>query len=319
MSNTQVTLGDITFAYLEVPESIPFGGEQRTTVHELVGGVRVVDAMGPSDMPLEWSGLFLGDTALARARYLDTQRKLGNALLLSWSELRYRVVIESFQANFERAYQIPYRISCVVVEDQTSPVTSVAAASIDDLMSGDMDAVNGFGSSIGDGTLSGLIGTLNTAITSVSSFANAAQSTINSVLTPIQAVQSRVSLLIASAGNTIQNVSTLGGVLPATPVAQAASKLAGQAAAFTTLPQLYGLQSVLGRMNANLGSVAGASSTQTVAGGNLQRIAADTYGDASAWTGIAKANGLSDPQLVGVQDLRVPLVPDNTGGVLGVQ
>lgn len=319
MSNTVVTLGDLTFAYMEVPESIPFGGEQRLAVQELVGGVRVVDAMGPSDMPLEWSGLFLGDTALARARYLDTQRKLGKPLLLSWSELRYNVVVASFTANFEFKYKIPYRISCVVVDDQTSPVTTVAQASIDDLMTSDMSTANGLGSLIGDGPLSGLLGTLNTAITSVSSFASAAQSTINGVLAPIQAVQSRVSLLIASAGNTIQNVSTLGGILPNTPIAQAASKLAGQAAAFTTLPQLYGLQSLLGRMNGNLGSVAGTSSSRTVAGGNLQRIAADVYGDASAWTGIAKANGLSDPQVTGVADLRIPAVPDLTGGVLGVQ
>lgn len=314
---TVVTLGDLTFSYLEVPESIPFGGEQRLTVHELVGGVRVVDAMGPSDMPLQWSGMFLGDTALDRARYLDTQRKLGNALLLTWSELRYRVVIQSFEPVFERAYQIPYRISCLVVEDQTSPITTVEQASIDDLMSGDMDTVSGLGSSIGDGTLSGLIGGLDTAIRSVSSFANAAQSTINTVLAPIQAVQARVSILIASSSNTIQNVATLGGVVPNNRIEQTAAKLSGQAAAFSSLPPLYNLQAVLGRMNANLGSVAGAGSSRTVAGGSLLRIASETYGDASAWTGIAKANGLSDPQLSGVQTLLIPNKPDNAGGILG--
>lgn len=317
MTSTAVTLGDLTFSSLEVPESIPFGGEQLLTVHQLVGGVRVVDAMGPSDMPLAWSGIFLGDTALARARYLDTQRKLGNALQLTWSELRYRVVIQSFEAPFERPYQIPYRISCVVVEDQTSPVTIVAPASIDDVMSGDMDTVGVLGSGIGDSTLSGLISTLDTAVRSVSSFANAAQSTINTVLAPIHAVQSRVAILIASSANTIQNVATLGGVVPSNPVERVAAKLSGQVAAFTSLPPLYNLQAVLGRMNANLGSVAGAGSSRTVAGGNLLRIAADAYGDASAWTGIAKANGLSDPQLAGVNDLLIPSRPDKAGGFLG--
>lgn len=315
---TRVTLGDLTFAYMEVPESIPFGGEQRLTVHELVGGVRVVDAMGRSDMPLEWTGLFLGDTALERARYLDTQRVSGQAMLLTWSELRYRVVIQKFEASFERPYQVPYRISCVVVEDQTGPVNTVEQPSVDDLMAGDMGLVNGFGSLIGDGPLSGLLGTLNTAIRGVSSFANAAQSTINAVIAPIQAVQGRVGLLIASASNTISNVGTLGGLLPNSPIARSTAALSQQVISFGQLPPLYGLQDTLGRMNANLGSVAGNTRTQTVAGGNLYDIAASNYGDASGWTGIAKANGLSNPLVSGLQTLNIPPALDSVGGLLGL-
>jgi hypothetical protein len=315
---TRVTLGDLTFAYMEVPESIPFGGEQRLTVHELVGGVRVVDAMGRSDMPLEWTGYFLGDTALERARYLDTQRVSGQALLLTWSELRYRVVIQKFEASFERPYQVPYRISCVVVEDQTGPVMTVEQPSVDDLMAGDMGLVSGFGSLIGDGPLSGLIGTLGTAIRTVSSFANAAQSTINTVIAPIQAVQGRVGLLIASASNTISNVGTLGGLLPNSPISQSVAALSQQVSSFGQLSPLYGLQDTLGRMNANLGSVAGNTQSQSVAGGNLYAIAANAYGDASSWTGIAKANGLTDPNISGLQTLHIPSGVDSVGGMLGL-
>lgn len=315
---TRVTLGDITFAYLEVPETIPFGGEQRLTVHELVGGVRVVDAMGRSDMPLAWSGLFLGATALSRARYLDTLRTAGQALLLTWSEMRYRVVVQSFEASFNKPYEIPYRISCVVVEDQTGPVTVVEQASIDDLMTGDMGLASGFGGLIGDGPLSTLLGTLDTAIRGVSSFANAAQSTINTVVAPIQAVQGRVGLLIASASNSISNVGTLGGLLPNSPISQSVAALSQQVSSFGQLSPLYGLQDTLGRMNANLGSVAGNTRTQTVAGGNLYDIAANAYGDASGWTGIAKANGLSDPLVSGLQTLNIPPALDTTGGLLGL-
>ncbi|MDE2470434.1 MAG: hypothetical protein KGL35_17235 [Bradyrhizobium sp.] len=315
---TRVTLGDLTFSYLEVPETIPFGGEQRLTVHELVGGVRVVDAMGRSDMPLEWSGVFLGETALSRARYLDTLRVSGQALLLTWSEMRYRVVVQRFEASFNKPYEIPYRITCAVVEDQTGPVATVAQASIDDLMSGDMAQANWFGSLIGDGPLSGLLGTLGAAIRGVSSFANAAQSTINAVVAPIQAVQARVGILIASTSNTISNVGTLGGLLPNSPIAQSAAALSQQVASFGSLPPLYGLQDTLGRMNANLGSVAGNTRTQTVAGGNLYGIAANAYGDASGWTGIAKANGLSDPLVSGLQTLHIPPALDTAGGLLGL-
>lgn len=313
-----VTLENVQFSGLEVPENISFGGDQKLTVHELVGGARVVDAMGRSDAPLEWSGYFMGPTALERARYVDGLRVAGKAVPLNWSELAYNVVVQSFRADFRNQILIPYTITCVVVEDQTQPVTALAPSSIDDAMGSDMDAANGYGDQIGDNTLSGLLGTLDTAIGAVSSFANAAQATINTVLVPIAAVQSRVTTLIASATNTVQNIGTVGGVLPNTPITQAASSLIGQAASFNSLTPLYGLQSVVGRMSANLGSVSGASQVQTVAGGNLFQIASEAYGDADSWTAIAKANGLIDPVINGLASLKIPAKADTTGGLLGV-
>lgn len=53
-----------------------------------------------------------------------------------------------------------------------------------------------------------------------------------------------------------------------------------------------------------------------MAGGNLMQLAANVYGDAKAWTGIAKANKITDPVVQGVQTLNVPVRPDNAGGVL---
>ncbi|CAH2911415.1 MAG: hypothetical protein CPSOU_1984 [uncultured Paraburkholderia sp.] len=72
----------------------------------------------------------------------------------------------------------------------------------------------------------------------------------------------------------------------------------------------------MGRMSINLGNVTGAAQQITTAGGNLMSIAAKVYGKAEAWTGIAKANGLNDPTVQGVQTLNIPVTPDNSGGVL---
>jgi len=47
------------------------------------------------------------------------------------------------------------------------------------------------------------------------------------------------------------------------------------------------------------------------------QIASREYNDPMAWTGIAKANGLTDPVLAGLQTLQIPNQPDNAGGVLG--
>ena len=315
-ADTVLTLGDFEFARYEIPEKIPFGGEQRLVVHELVGGVRVIDAMGRADAPLEWSGLFQGENALARARYLDGLRVAGQSLILTWDEFMFEVLVASFRADYQRFYQIPYRISCTVVKDLSNPVTSIADAGIDELIGDDMNSANSLGDLIGDGPLSGLLGTLDSAIGAVSSFATAAQSTINSVLQPLAAVQARVQVLIGSVGNTVANVTTLGGILPNNPIAQQAAKLTGQVAAMTQLPQLYNLQSVLGRMGGNLGTIGKGTNSITQAGGNLYDMAAKAYGDATAWTTLAKANKLADPQLTGINSVTVPATPDGSGGVL---
>jgi nucleoid-associated protein YgaU len=54
----------------------------------------------------------------------------------------------------------------------------------------------------------------------------------------------------------------------------------------------------------------------TTAGGNLFSIAGQQYGDATAWTGIAKANNLTDPFVQGTQTLNIPAKPDTAGGIL---
>ena len=142
------------------------------------------------------------------------------------------------------------------------------------------------------------------------------QSTINTVLAPLAAVQARVNILIGSVGGVLNNVTTLGGILPNNPIAQQSASMTQQIAAMTQLPQLYNLQSVLGRMSGNLGSIGKGSNTVTQAGGNLFTVASQQYGDPMAWTTIAKANKLTDPKLSGVNTLVVPAVPDNTGGIL---
>lgn len=313
---TTLSLGDVLFEDLEIPEHISFGGDQSLVVHKLVGGARQIDAMGRDDMPLEWSGTFLGANALQRAKYLDAQRIAGTSVPLVWSEFFYDVVIQRFEADFQREWMIPYRIVCVVVLDHSQPQTSLAGPSINDLLAADQSTANALVGQIGDGTLSSLMSSVNSAISTVSNFANAAQSTINSVLKPIAAVQTQVTTLIGQAANTMQNVTTLGGIVPNNPISTSVANIASQVTAFEQSPLLYNLQSVMGRMSTNLGSVNGAVQQATVAGGNLLQLAAKVYGKAEAWTGIAKANGLTDPTVQGVQTLNIPVTADNSGGVL---
>ena len=317
MPDFALKLGNFQFKDLEVPESIPFGGTQKLAMHDLVGGTRVIDSMGAFCGPVEWSGWLLGKDALARARQLDDLRERGASLLLQWSEIYYAVVIRDFRADFQRAYKIPYKIVCEVASDLSKFAGSDAGQSIDRQIKSDAAAVTDMGSAIGDGALSGLIDSANSAIDTVASFANAAQSTLSNVLQKVTAVRDRAQALVASANSELMKVATLGGILPNNPVAQQVAKLNGQINSALSLPVLVQLDRVAGRMQTNIASVYKSAKHVVTAGGDLMKLAAKEYDDAMAWTSLAKANLelLWDPLVEGVKTLIVPLHKDTAAGL----
>jgi hypothetical protein len=66
VTTTRITLGGIVFEAFEVPEQIEFGGRQRMAIHDLPGGGRVIDVLGPTDSDLVFSGIFSGSGAGTR-------------------------------------------------------------------------------------------------------------------------------------------------------------------------------------------------------------------------------------------------------------
>lgn len=317
MSVPVLTLGEVEFRDFEVPESFRAGGEQMLVVHKLVGGRRVIQAMGRDDAALEWSGLFRGSDAQARARVLDEVRIGGAAQALAFGELAYTVVIRRFVFDQHKPFEIAYEIVCEVVSDDGAPTfDALSGPTVDDMVAADMTAAKVGAAKIGDSKLTGLLSTLDGAISKVSSFATAAQSTIASFVEPIAAVQGRVTALIASAENTMTSVASLGGVLPFNPAAKLVGKLNAQLSAVTQAANLYDLQAVVGRIGINIKSAGSGGALVQQAGGDLYRLAADAYGDPGGWTTIAAANKLTDPVLSGLQTVLVPPANVDTGGVL---
>lgn len=194
--DTVIKLGDFEFGHLEVPEQINFGGDQKVAIHELVGGQRIIDAMGRSDADVSWSGLFLGSSALQRARYIDSLRAAGKALSFTYSQFNYTVIIKSFTANFERYYQIPYHITLQVISDLAQSVTTITPLSFDDVIISDMNLALDLATLINNPSLSSAIGLLNQAVLLIPSFTTADQAQINSVLIPLAAAQANVGLLM---------------------------------------------------------------------------------------------------------------------------
>lgn len=322
--------GTFTFTGAEVPERIAFGGAQLLDVRKMIGGRRRINAMGADDAPLGWSGLFLYASAVDRARFLDSVRREGLQCTLSWDAFRYSVTVSQFHAEYKYPFRVPYSIQFEVVEDQTATVDSVPAITPVQALATDLSRMNSLSNCIGDSTLNGLIGNLGDALSAVqaaaqpianglkavtsfiSGVANCADQVVNTVesavtaaATPLIAVTSRVQSMIATGENVIANTA---GVVAGAPAATNVYNALAQANAALQLPELYELRSICGRMQTNLPLVSMPTSakTITVGGGNLYAIAAQQYGDATRWTDIASANGLSDPMLTGINTLIIP-------------
>jgi hypothetical protein len=132
-----LTLGSVTLAAFEIPGRVQFGGKQALAVHQLPGGVRVIDAMGRDDTDISWSGILSGGDASGRARLLDAMRAAGSAITLSWDVFAYSVVIADLQLVYHNPWWIPYHVICKIVTDQaqyvTPPTLTDATAIVSDL------------------------------------------------------------------------------------------------------------------------------------------------------------------------------------------
>lgn len=315
MSDLTLTLGDITFTGFEVPQRIPFGGDQMLVTHKLVGGQRTVDAMGPDEAPIEWSGWIIGQNAVARAQSIDAMRISGIPQRLTWNGFDYQVVVRSFKPVFERFYQIPYSIVLEVIANNTQPVTTSATPPIDEAVSDDNTTADGLVTQVSDPPLSGLMALVDTAIAAVT-VSTAALSVISGIRQAIQNVVVRVVVLIEVVEIAIGTPTTFGGVTAGIPPQSSVNALLAAGANTMRLFNLLQLQAVLGRLSANLGSVDASASVVNTAGGNLFQISQDEYGDATDWPAIAAANGLTDPFIQGSETLTIPPQPGSTGGIL---
>jgi len=242
-----VTLGSLTFREFEVPESIPWGGQQQTTVHKFPGGSRQIDAMGRDDRSLDWSGVFLSGDAVYRARAVDQMRIDGEAIALSWAGFSYQVVIGSFEPDYRRSSHIPYRISCIVLKDNAGETQGSFLTSAVQVLA-DVNLAVGYVSNLTTGGLSGAL----TAALGVATGAAATASASGFILGSadyggaVSAVQGAGSALAGAAsglGNTLSGIvarSPLGGLVSGASDLTSALSAAGDLAKVTVARSLIG-------------------------------------------------------------------------------
>lgn len=306
MAGAPVRLGEVTFEGFEIPERLAFGGTQRLAVHELPGGARVVQALGGEPAPQEWDGIFMGPEALGRARSVDAMRRAGRPVSLTWHDFSVQVVVASFVAQFERVNHIPYAIACTVVRDDSDEFVGPPVVTRQAAIAADVRRVQSTARVIRDPVLTARGNELESGVRAINDFTRATRAQVQQVLGPIAAMRAQTQRLIGGYTSAIRGVTTLGGLLPANRLTRQVSAMNGQVQATTRLPQLYELDHVLTRVQANTTAGANQSRPVTIGNGNLFDVASREYGDATQWDRIGRASGTLDSRVPDIRILDVP-------------
>ena len=139
LKDVTLVLGPVIFYGFEIPENIFFEDTQRIASHDLLGGTRIFDVMGPLPSDIRWSGIFSGESASSRAQLLDQILVQGTAIQLIWGSFTFTVVIRSFRTTFHNIGWIPYQISVAVLQDNTWPsMANVSSLAVDALSDASM-------------------------------------------------------------------------------------------------------------------------------------------------------------------------------------
>jgi hypothetical protein len=128
-------LGGVLLDGFEVNARIGFGGQQALAIHKLPGGVRVIDAMGPDDHDIVWSGVLSGADASSRARALDALRVAGNPVRLAWDVFAASVIVSDVRFQFRNSWWIPYQLHCtVLVGTEAAPMGAMPVNVLGDVL-----------------------------------------------------------------------------------------------------------------------------------------------------------------------------------------
>lgn len=214
----KLVLGGITFEDFEIPEKINFGGRQHAAIHKLIGGNRVVDAMGPDPDDPSWSGRFRGPNAMDRAQALDAMRAAGAQVTLSYMSTFLVVLITDFKAEPERFYEIPYRITCTVISDPINDALGAIVDSIDTIIGNALTVAASFtagGTSSAQVATAAAVGTVSSAVSAAGSVQDASAAILASLSSTVYTASSTIDGIATSLDATIGvGAGTAAGVDP---------------------------------------------------------------------------------------------------------
>lgn len=138
--------GEVVFEGMDLPDGLTGGGDQTLVTHKLIGGKRIVDAMGPDDEAIAWQGRFLDEFAQLRVFQLDLLRRSGREvqLQLPIPQRAYRAVIGRFTWTQQRPYLYEYAISLTIIEDQVAGDGARQSRSLEQEIAADLAAAEAY-------------------------------------------------------------------------------------------------------------------------------------------------------------------------------
>lgn len=249
-----VTLGGFVFDDTEVPQKIPYGGQQVLAVQKMIGGARQINLLGPDPKDITWSGTIRSADQQDRAATLLQMMVSGKTLPLVWGEEYLQVVIRSFLPVSE-AFFINYSITCCVVQDFAN---AVVGGQPDVLSSLADDAFSALGLAPSD--LPGLtasMGQLQNAVSAVSILAPGSSAFAN-VINATGAAQAALTGAQAAANGNLLGLTnaaaTGSGLLGTSNATSAINQMGGVVQAAGDLGAATQSLSFVNRMSQNLGA-----------------------------------------------------------------
>ena len=188
-----------------------FGGRYRLAVHNLAGGRRVVQRLGPDDGEVAFQGTFSGPGAEARVRAVDNLRLSGDVVWLTWESFRRQVIVKSFVADYHSPWWVPYKISCVVFH-QTGTMnshSSTTSALISADLGNALSAVTGTAISLTP---------VQTALASANALTVGTSSqvqAVNAVADTLASINEQIALQTTLLATPIPTSSNPSGIIPA--------------------------------------------------------------------------------------------------------
>jgi hypothetical protein len=164
------------------------------------------------------------------------------------------VLISRFQAEYQNPREIPYSISCMIVQDEAAPNLAIVSK-IEEILGDALNYVLTLGGLIDIADITSALGDISDLMSTVQSYADAATDVLSSIADAINTAQGVVGGFIESFESIVEPAESAFGMLSGASPFDLVDGLLGQAQAFSQLGNLYSLSSELTNMGKNLVSI----------------------------------------------------------------
>ena len=304
--NLTLTIGtnkgkaDLVFTNMEIPQEFgPLAGRHECAKHEFPGGSIDLQSMGPFPGPIEWEGILIGSvngaSAFERALMMDNYRVQGTEVYLNYGGLwEWHGIFVEWKARVRHQNYVIYHATFLpdldITESNNQQSLTIAQQQTqtpEGLYAQLRNYVNNALANAGFSTAT---------ITALGNYL----SSIDAALLPAAGV---ISAIDPSALTGIQ--STYSTLISTLNPFEAFSS--GSTSSLSVASYAINVKSRVTHINNIIkGSVGGPTTQVRAVNPYLPTLAQQYYGDASKWTVIAAANGLTDPQVTGIVLLTIP-------------